>query len=90
MSEDVFIGVLQSGLIVTAELLTPLLLLSSVVGLLVGLFQSVTQINEMTLTFIPKIIIVGLVLMILGPWMLANIMDYSRDLILSIPSLLQH
>ena len=90
MSEDVFLAVLQNGLMITAKLLTPLLLISTVVGLLVGLFQSVTQINEMTLTFIPKIVVVGLVLMLLGPWMLASIMDFSRELILSIPSLLQH
>ena len=89
MSEEVFLAVLQNGMLVTARLLTPLLLLSSVIGLMVGLFQTVTQINEMTLTFIPKIVIVGLVLLILGPWMLHTMMDFSTDLILGIPEMLR-
>lgn len=80
---------MQQALILTAKLLAPMLLISTLVGVLVGLFQTVTQINEMTLTFIPKIVIVGLVLIILGPWMLHLIMDYSRDLILGIPSTLK-
>lgn len=89
MGVETFLNVLQQGIWVTAQLLTPLLLLSSVVGLMVGLFQTVTQINEMTLTFIPKIVIVGLVLLILGPWMLNTLMDFSSNLILSIPDLLR-
>lgn len=80
---------MQQAIVLTAKLLAPMLLISTLVGVLVGLFQTVTQINEMTLTFIPKIVIVGLVLIILGPWMLHLIMDYSRDLILGIPSTLK-
>lgn len=89
MSEELFLTIMQQALILTAKLLAPMLLISTLVGVLVGLFQTVTQINEMTLTFIPKIVIVGLVLIILGPWMLHLIMDYSRDLILGIPSTLK-
>lgn len=84
--EATFLQVMQQGLTLTAQLLAPLLLLSSLVGILVGLFQTVTQINEMTLTFIPKIIVVGLVLLILGPWMMHIMMDFSRTLILGIPA----
>lgn len=84
--EITFLHVMQQGLTLTAQLLAPLLLLSSLVGILVGLFQTITQINEMTLTFIPKIIIVGLVLLILGPWMMHAMMDFSRNLILGIPA----
>ncbi|PIQ26074.1 EscS/YscS/HrcS family type III secretion system export apparatus protein [bacterium (Candidatus Blackallbacteria) CG17_big_fil_post_rev_8_21_14_2_50_48_46] len=84
--EALFLQVLQQGLALTAKLLAPMLLISSAVGIMVGLFQTVTQINEMTLTFIPKIIVVGLVLLILGPWMMHLLMDFSHDLILGIPA----
>ena len=90
MEQETFLGVMQHGLWITAQILSPLLLISSAVGLLVGLFQTVTQINEMTLTFIPKIVIVGLVLIILGPWMMNTLMGFTSDLILSIPDLLRH
>ncbi|MGE3724951.1 MAG: flagellar biosynthesis protein FliQ [Candidatus Sericytochromatia bacterium] len=84
--EDLFLQILQQGLTLTAQLLAPMLLTSAVVGILVGLFQSVTQINEMTLTFIPKVVIVGIVMLLLGPWMLHMIMDFSTSLILGIPA----
>jgi flagellar biosynthesis protein FliQ len=84
--EGLFLKIMQEGLTLTAQLLAPMLLISSAVGIMVGLFQSVTQINEMTLTFIPKLVVVGIVLIILGPWMLHMIMDFSRTLILGIPS----
>jgi flagellar biosynthetic protein FliQ len=65
-------------------LLVPALL----VGLLVAMFQAATQINEMTLSFIPKILITLAVLMIAGPWMLQLLIDYTQRLVDSIPSLL--
>jgi len=89
MGEEVFLQVMQRGIFVSAQILTPLLLFSSVVGLMVGLFQTVTQINEMTLTFIPKIVIVGLVMLFLGPWMMQTMMDFSSELILNIPELIK-
>ncbi len=89
MGEETFFSVLERSIWVTAQVLAPMLLISSVVGLLVGLFQTVTQINEMTLTFIPKIVVVGLVMLILGPWMLNVLMDFSTELILNIPDLIK-
>lgn len=89
MSETVFLSIMQEGLMLTAKLLAPLLLISAAVGLLVGIFQAVTQINEMTLTFIPKIVVVGLVLMFMGAWMMNVMMDFSKDLILSIPAMIR-
>lgn len=88
MDEGQFLTIMQQSISLTAKLLAPLLLLSSLVGVLVGLFQTLTQINEMTLTFIPKLVVVGLVLLLLGPWMLHMVMDYSRELILGIPAIL--
>lgn len=89
MGEETFFGVLERSIWVTAQVLAPMLLISSVVGLLVGLFQTVTQINEATLTFIPKVVVVGLVMLVLGPWMLNVLMDFSTDLILNIPDLIK-
>ena len=70
---------------VTGLLAAPLLLSALVVGLLVGMFQAATQINEMTLTFVPKLIVVALVIMIAGPTLLNTLMDFATGLITSIP-----
>jgi flagellar biosynthetic protein FliQ len=63
------------------------MLVGLVVGLLVSIFQAVTQIQEMTLTFIPKILALGLVLMIAGPWMLGELLTYTENLYNGIPEL---
>ena len=57
-------------------------------GLLIGIFQAATQINEMTLSFIPKLIAMAAVLVIAGPWMLKQLVNYTRLLLESIPSLI--
>jgi flagellar biosynthetic protein FliQ len=65
----------------------PLLLVALVTGLFVGLFQAATQINEATLSFIPKLLAVFAVLVIAGPWMMGVVLDYMRNLFESIPLL---
>ena len=65
----------------------PILLTSIVAGVLVGLLQSVTQIQEPTLSFVPKFAAVGLVIVIAGPWMLQEMVSYTRTLILELPRL---
>ena len=65
----------------------PLLLVALVTGLLISLFQAATQINEMTLSFIPKLLAVFATLVIAGPWMLGLMLDYMRALFSSIPQL---
>ena len=65
----------------------PLLLVALVTGLLISLFQAATQINEMTLSFIPKLLAVFATLVIAGPWMLGLVLDYMRNLFTSIPQL---
>lgn len=72
---------LWTGLIITA----PLLISTLLVGVLVSVFQAVTQIQEASLSFIPKVIAVVAVLMILGPWMLRHLLNYSSGMIVSIP-----
>lgn len=65
----------------------PLLLVALVTGLVISLFQAATQINEMTLSFIPKLLAVFATLVIAGPWMLNAILDYMRQLFSGIPQL---
>jgi flagellar biosynthetic protein FliQ len=72
---------------VTLMIAAPLLLTALAVGLLVGVLQAATQINEMTLSFIPKLLALAAVLVIAGPWMLRTLIDYTRHLIESLPSL---
>ncbi|OXR49691.1 MULTISPECIES: flagellar biosynthesis protein FliQ [unclassified Pusillimonas] len=65
----------------------PLLFVTLVVGLVISIFQAATQINEMTLSFIPKLLAVGATLVLLGPWLISVMVDYIRQLILSLPGL---
>lgn len=67
----------------------PLLLVALTVGLIVSIFQAATQINEMTLSFIPKILAVGVALVLLGPWLIGTMVDYIQNLFGSIPHLVQ-
>jgi flagellar biosynthetic protein FliQ len=78
----------QHALEMTLLLAAPLLLTTLVIGLLVGIFQAATQINEMTLSFIPKLIGMAAALVIAGPWMLNQLISYTRALITSIPDLI--
>ena len=81
---------LGSGALGTMLLLSmPLLLTALAIGLLVGVFQAATQINEMTLSFIPKLIGMSLTMVVAGPWMLKLIVSYTRELFESIPSLIR-
>jgi flagellar biosynthetic protein FliQ len=75
---------LQLALLIGA----PLLLTALVVGLVVGIFQAATQINEMTLSFIPKLLGMAAMLVFTGPWMLRLLTEYTRRLIENIPTLI--
>lgn len=72
---------------VTLMIAIPMLLVALIIGLLVSIFQAATQINEMTLSFIPKLIGVFLVLDLAGPWMLSVLTDYIHELYSSIPGM---
>lgn len=78
----------RQALMVTALLAAPLLLAALAAGLLIGMFQAATQINEMTLSFIPKLMVLVLVLFLAAPWMLRLIVDYAEGLMLGIPGLI--
>ena len=66
----------------------PILLVALGVGLVVSLLQAVTQINEATLSFVPKLVLSSLVLVLAGPWMLSNLTDFISRMILSIPAVI--
>ena len=78
----------QQALWVTMLIAAPLLLSALAVGLLVGMFQAATQINEMTMSFIPKLLVLVLALVVAGPWMLSVIVNYTTNLMAQIPSLI--
>ncbi|MEO5341871.1 MAG: flagellar biosynthesis protein FliQ [Gammaproteobacteria bacterium SHHR-1] len=89
MDPDMVIDLGQRAMETVVMLSVPILLAALVVGLLVSIFQAATQINEMTLTFVPKLAVVGFVLAVAGPWMLQLLMDFSIQLIDSIPELIR-
>ena len=78
----------QEAIKITALMAAPLLLSALVVGLLVGMFQAATQIQEMTLSFIPKPAVMALALMVLGPWMIHLIVNFTERLFENIPYLI--
>ena len=79
----------QQALLMTILVSAPLMLAALVTGLLVSIFQAATSINEMTLTFIPKLIVMFIVLILAGPWMIDTMTSYMRDLFSSIPQLIR-
>lgn len=85
MTGDVALQLVSHMLWTGLLLIAPLLLIVMVVGIIVSIFQVVTQIQEMSLSFIPKIITVVLVLQIFGPWMLKLLVNYSSSVITNIP-----
>jgi flagellar biosynthetic protein FliQ len=87
MSPETVLTIGSRALEVTLLLSAPLLVVALVTGLLIGVFQAATQINEMTLSFIPKLVAMAATITIAGPWMLKLIVGYTRELFESIPGL---
>lgn len=73
---------------VTLLIAAPMLVAALAIGLIVSIFQAATQINESTLQFVPKLVVMFLVLLLIGPWMLQYMMDYIQRLFESIPQLI--
>ena len=88
MTPETVMDVGRQALEVTVLLTAPLLLSALAVGLLVGMFQAATQINEMTLTFVPKLAVVGIVLMVAGPWLLQVLLTFTSRLFTGIPGMI--
>lgn len=85
MDQDTVIGLSTQALALTLKLALPLLAVGLIIGLAVSVFQAVTQIQEQTLSFIPKVLALAGVLMIGGPWMLSELLTYTQELWLTIP-----
>jgi len=88
MTPESVLSIFQHTLEIILLLVVVILVPALVVGLLVSMFQAATQINEMTLSFIPKLIITLATLMIAGPWMLRILVEYTEKLIHDIPTLI--
>ena len=88
MSPETVMTIGSRALEVTLLLAAPLLLVALITGLVVGVFQAATQINEMTLSFIPKLLAMAVAIAVAGPWMIKLIVGYTRTLFESIPSLI--
>lgn len=87
MTPEAVMSTTYQALRVALIMAGPLLLTTLAVGLIISIFQAATQINEMTLSFIPKLLAVGATLVLLGPWLLSTMVDYIRSLLDSIPGL---
>ena len=88
MNNDYIVEVSQHAIRITLMLAAPMLIGAMVVGITVSLFQAVTQINEQTLSFIPKIVAILLLIIITGPWLLETMTSYTRELIINIPEVI--
>lgn len=89
MTPEVIVNLGQQALQVMMLVSAPLLLTALVVGLLVSIFQAATSINEQTMTFVPKLVVMFIVMILAGPWMLQVMVDYVTRLFSSIPQLIQ-
>jgi flagellar biosynthesis protein FliQ len=87
MTPESVIGVLQQALLVLVLVSAPPLLTALLVGLVISIFQAATQINEMTLSFIPKLLAMFAALLFAGPWMIETMTDFTRRLYALIPQL---
>ena len=87
MNQDVVVNLAMSAMELAMKIGMPLLLVGLAIGLLVSVFQAVTQIQEQTLSFIPKVVATAVVIVVGGPWMLDQLLAYTAELYSSIPRL---
>ena len=88
MTEQQVLQLASNAMLTGAKIAAPIMIAAMAVGLVISLFQSVTQIQEATLTFVPKVIVVGLVLTIAGHWMIGTFVTYTHNLFAMVPQLL--
>ncbi|MDD3777167.1 MAG: flagellar biosynthesis protein FliQ [Actinomycetota bacterium] len=89
MNQEFIIYISTRMLWVIAKVAGPILIVSLLVGLIIAIFQAATQIQEMTLTFIPKIVAAAIIILILGSWMGSQIIGFTMELFSSIPSIIK-
>ena len=89
MTQGAFLDVMRHAMTLILMLSAPVLAFGLIVGLMVSIFQAVTQINEMTLAYIPKIIAVFIALAIFGPWMLQMMLNFTSNILIALPELVK-
>jgi flagellar biosynthetic protein FliQ len=88
MTPETVMDLAHKTLMVTTLMAAPLLIIALITGLVIGMLQAATQINESTLSFIPKLLMLVLTLFVAGPWILRLLIDFTRDLYAGIPALI--
>jgi len=88
MTPENVMDLAHKTLVVTSLISAPLLLIALITGLVIGMLQAATQINESTLSFIPKLLMLVLTLFVAGPWILRMLIDFTHDLYASIPAMI--
>jgi len=88
METNAVLDIAVQGLVLAAKLAAPVLITALVVGFAVSLLQSITQIQEITLAFVPKAVAVGIALLVSGHWMITELVNFTHDLFAMVPSLL--
>ena len=88
MTDTAVLHIALQAMVIAAKLAAPILLVSLVIGLAVSIFQSVTQVQEATLSFVPKVIGVAVTVLFAGHWMLAQVVEFSQQLFDQLPALL--
>jgi flagellar biosynthetic protein FliQ len=87
MTPDVAVGIWREAMWLIVLLVAVIVMPSLLIGLVISTFQAATQINEQTLSFLPRLLVTLIVIIITGPWLLRRVMDYTEQLVLSIPFL---
>ena len=88
MTPETVMDLAHKTLLVTSLISAPLLLIALITGLVIGMLQAATQINESTLSFIPKLLMLVLTLFVAGPWILRVLIDFTHELYASIPAMI--
>lgn len=88
MTSDTVISLMTTAMELALKIAAPVLIVGLVVGVVISIFQAITQIQEQTLSFVPKILATAAVLMIAGPWLLNELVNYTQELWRSIPTLI--
>ena len=88
MTPETVLDITRNAMWIAVLVAGPILAVSLIVGLLIGMFQAATQINEQTLSFIPRLFFLFLTLVLAGPWILAQLVNYTQELFFSIPQLI--
>lgn len=89
LTEEMVLGLARQALVTALLVSSPILILGLVTGLLIGIFQATTQIHEQTLAFVPKIVVVMVGSLLLGPWMLVKLLDFTSGLLNILPQLVR-